>query len=705
MSHRIARAGTGFCRRGILLLLTLVCAIAGAAESGDRTAQRERFPLVWEAALHGPEGAWRALADGLETYPLFPYLELAALTRHIDRAEPAAVRKFLDAWPGSLPAQSLRDAWLLELARRGEWKTYLAFYDAAAHGRELQCDALKARIAQGEKPDFTQDIEPLWLASSTLPVACDDVFVWARKQGALDDAKIWQRIDLAAGAGNATLVSSLGAQLDAEDRAAAERIAQALRDPAAATKQADAWPDAPHSRQAAALALEKLARRDSDGADSAWNRLGTHFHFDTAQRYRVLRALALYPAVSFAPGALARLAALPDAAADDQTREWQVRSALAAQDWNAVLAAFDRLSATQKADARWRYIDARALSKLERTQDAEAVFAGVAREANFHGFLAADWLKQPYTICPTPPPAAPVHAPDDPSLTRAFEWYALGRLREARREWDFAYAQLDPSQRRAAAAAATAQGWYDRAVYGLNQGEDLHQYDLRFPIARRSQIERDAHAAGIDPSWAYAIIRAESAWTTDAHSGADAFGLMQLLPGTAKQLAKVEKLPFSGANDLYDPDLNIRLGTRYLADMALHYDGSPWLASAAYNAGADPVGRWIEARDALEPDFFIETIPYHETRDYVARVLAFSVIYDWRLHGDVQPLAARLPRIGQAYAPPAADAQRKAVVCESAQTVAAPVAPAAVAPAAVANSSPAPESKSAAALNAKPAAH
>ena len=191
----------------------------------------------------------------------------------------------------------------------------------------------------------------------------------------------------------------------------------------------------------------------------------------------------------------------------------------------------------------------------------------------------------------------------------------------------------------------------------------MHRWSTRFPLARRDQIERDARSAGIDPAWAYAIIRAESAWTADAHSGADAYGLMQLLPGTAKQLAKAEKIDFTGASNLFDPDLNIRLGTRYLSNMAMRYDGSAWLASAAYNAGVDPVGRWVNARDALEPDFFIETIPYKETREYVARVLAFSVIYDWRMHGNAQSLASKMTRIGQPYSPPAEDAPRKSVVC------------------------------------------
>ena len=85
----------------------------------------------------------------------------------------------------------------------------------------------------------------------------------------------------------------------------------------------------------------------------------------------------------------------------------------------------------------------------------------------------------------------------------------------------------------------------------------------------------------------------------------------------------------------------------------------------------DPVGRWLEARDTLEPDFFIETIPYKETREYVSRVLAFSVIYDWRMHGSALPLSSKLPRIGSAYEPPAADAPRKAVVCTPPRAVAA----------------------------------
>jgi soluble lytic murein transglycosylase len=652
-----------------VLFVLAALSVNAAANSDDLASQRQRFPLVWEAAQHGPDAAWRKLAGGLESYPLYPYLEYAALKHRISEVKRAEVDKFLAAWPDTLPAQLLRENFLEELAKRSAWKDFVDLYTARGKVEfsvELRCDSLHARLARGDALDFEHDVQPVWLSAQNLPDACDAALAWAKTKDKLTAALIWQRIDLAAHAGHASVIENLATLLEGNERAAAEHTATAIRDPAAALTQAETWPDATHAREAATLAITRLARHDSDAATAKWAALSTHFHFDADQSGRALRAIAVARASSFAPDALERLSALPADAADDAAREWRVRSAIAAQDWPATLAALDALAPTQAADARWHYLRARVLGKLERNADAEAVFTEVAREANFHGFLAADWLKQPYAICPAQP-AAELEAEDalrhDPSLARAFEFFVIERLPDARREWDFALSHFDAHERRLAADIASQLGWYDRAVYTLNQGDDLRLYDLRFPLARREQIEHAASNAGIDPSWAYAIIRAESAWTSDARSGADAWGLMQLLPGTARQLAKVEKVAFSGASALFDPDLNIRLGTRYLGNMADRYDGSPWLATAAYDAGPDPVARWLEARDTLEPDFFIETIPYKETREYVARVLAFSVIYDWRLHGSVLPLASRLPRIGQAYAAPAADAPRKAVVC------------------------------------------
>jgi soluble lytic murein transglycosylase len=247
----------------------------------------------------------------------------------------------------------------------------------------------------------------------------------------------------------------------------------------------------------------------------------------------------------------------------------------------------------------------------------------------------------------------------------------------ARREWTRALQDADPATQRVAADMANRRGWYDRAVFTMSSGDALRLYDLRFPLASQDGLVPQAEQAGVEPAWAYGILRAESAWMSDAQSGADARGLMQLLPATAALVAKRNGLDWGGGDTLYDPATNIALGTRYLAQMAARFNGSPWLASAAYNAGPNKVEQWLATRGMLAPDLFVATIPYRETREYVARVMAFSVIYDWRLSGDtVVPLATRMGPIGQPYALPTATTVRRAVDCPPA------VAPAAAASAA-----------------------
>ena len=654
--------------RGSRFVFSFVLAafLASPAVAADRAAQREQFRAAYAAASRPSPVEWKKLAGGLEEYPLYPYLEATVLRKNIGKASRSDIEHFLERWPDTLPARDVREAYLRELARRGDWTSFRTFWKES-RDRDLRCNELRARMAGGGKLDFARDVEPLWSTPRATPPACDAVFASARADGSLTDARVWDRVLDTAAAGNPDTAAAVAVLLNGDERTAAERIIAAVRNPATELAKADQWPDQPRNRDAVAYGIARYARRDSAAAETMWAKLGSRFQWDAAQKNRVLNALAVYRSTSYSPDALARLKALPPEAADDASREWHVRIALAGADWKETLAALDDLSAQQKTDSRWRYLRGRVLTKLDRKQEAAPIFADVAREASFPGFLAADWIEQPYAICPrtlATDPAAEKALTEHGSLSRAFEFQELGMLPEARREWDFAMSTLDDAQKRLAADQAYRRGWYDRAVFFYSADPATQRlYEQRFPLALESRVKREAHDAGVDPAWAYAIIRAESAWMTDAHSHADAYGLMQLLPGVAKQVAQSEKIPYSRPSDLFDPTLNVQLGTRFLGRMADKYDGSPWLASAAYNAGEAPVGRWLDARATLDPDFFIETIPYQETREYVARVLAFSVIYDWRINGKALALSSRMPRVGQAYAPPTDATPRKGVVC------------------------------------------
>ncbi|HET6631843.1 MAG TPA: transglycosylase SLT domain-containing protein [Rhodanobacteraceae bacterium] len=633
------------------------------AEPPDLNAQRTQFLAAWAAAKLGGS-QWHALAKGLEDYPLYPYIEAAALEHDIRSLKTPEVKAWLALYPDTIPAERLRRAYLNELVRRGDWDGFKALYRPGL-GDALACDALRGRLATGGKLDFNRDLASLWQQTS-LPPECTPVLDHAHAKGLLTRTRIWQRIEHVAEHGPARTIDRLARWLPKSQAAEARRLALARRSPSRALREARHWRDTPRARAAAALALRREARRDSKRADGEWQRLRKHFNFSASQRHAIEADIALYRSTNFTDHALERLTQLPAAAQNGATREWRVRVALAEGDWHQVKAALDAMPKEQQQDETWRYWRARTLQQLGHKQQAHALFAALADEADYYGFLAADWIDAPYTLCPSTidgDAGAEQALLARPGLQRAFEFYALHLLTPARREWNRAEANLDDAQRTLAANLAYQRGWWDRAILEFASGSGKHLYQWRFPLARKSQVLKASKAAGIDPAWAYAIIRAESAWMPDAHSGADARGLMQLLPSTARHVARRNHLPYSGGADLYDPDVNIPLGTRYLGAMASRYDGAPWLASAAYNAGPNPVADWLEARGALAPDVFVATIPYKETREYVRRVMAFSVVYDWRLHGRALPLGARMPPVGQPYVAPDADSPRKPVRC------------------------------------------
>jgi len=633
--------------------------------SPEQTTLRAQFMLAWQAAKHGPEGAWKKLAQGLESYPLYPYLEFADTRRRLSAISHEEIKILLARWPELPVNKDLRESYLLMRAKNQQWQQFSELYQTSGK-RELQCYALTMRIRLGEQPDFSKDIEPLWLSTTSLPTACDPVVAWAKSQKMLSPERIWKRIMLIMKTDNIPLLKTLIPVLDSENQKVLNDIIAILNDPAKALQNAKKLTDHPHVHAAVIVGIERLSKKSVDVAEQRWKQLETHFKFDSEQRNQVARTLAWAHATDFSSQALSRLSALPDAANNDVSREWRVRAALTADKPKELLSALNNLSDSQKINSRWRYFRARTLAKQGEKANAETLFSSLAKEADLYGFLAADWLNQPYNICPeklTVLPETEKKVRQLPGLVRALEWWVLQHPQEARREWEQFLPQLTREERRIAVDIATKNGWYDRAPFTFNQGEELRFYDYRFPLARQSEVEQAARNAGLDPAFPFAIIRAESAWMNDAKSPANAYGLMQLLPSTAAGTAKSAKLSYAAPADLFNPELNIQLGTRYLAEMAEKFQGSPWLASAAYNAGSGAVKRWVSARSSYDPDLFIETIPYKETRDYVARVLAFTVIYDWRLHGDVLPVSSRLPRIGETYTMPGKNIPRKAVVC------------------------------------------
>ncbi|HVI57882.1 MAG TPA: transglycosylase SLT domain-containing protein [Luteimonas sp.] len=624
------------------LLCTLACLFVAAGAQAQTMPGDASIRDAIEAAERGqPVDAARYARD-----PLYGWLEYAVLRRDIDAIADAQGQSFLDRYRGQAVAEAFRAAWLASLARREDWPAFRAAWSPAIKDVALRCAELDARqVTGGADAQWAKDAQALWRGTGkALPDGCDAPLAILAAKGGLPPELRWERIDKAAAEWQPAVMRAAARGLPADQFALANDYAAFFE---AVQDRALSWPKTPRSRMMASQGLARLAKSTPVAAENALPRFAGALGFTEADRGRVLYQVALWTAASYEPESARRLAAVPASAYDARLHEWQAREALARSDWKGALAAIRAMGDAQRGDSRWTYFAARLSELTGDKAGAQALYAAAARKPDFHGFLAADRLGQPYALCPwvvRDDAAAKAAVARDPALVRAIALNRIDRAGWAGREWDDALSRFDDVQRRLAIEVAQDNGWFDRGVFGLRASEhpdELRLYEIRFPIHHAETIRREAAKNQLDPAWVAAEIRAESIFNPRARSSANAMGLMQVVPATGAAVAKRIGVPYAGASSLYDSDTNIAIGSAYLRQMEDKY-GQPYVAIAAYNAGPSPVARWQSQRPSMDPDFWIETISYKETRDYVARVLAFSVLYDWRMNGDALPVSQRL---------------------------------------------------------------
>jgi soluble lytic murein transglycosylase len=230
----------------------------------------------------------------------------------------------------------------------------------------------------------------------------------------------------------------------------------------------------------------------------------------------------------------------------------------------------------------------------------------------------------------------------DPAIARALALYHLGLRAEATEEWKWAIRKDDDRQLLAAAELAREQEWFDRAIGTAEKTREQHNFDLRFLTPYRDQASTYARQFQLDEAWIYGVIRQESRFVLEARSGTGAMGLMQLMPDTARWIARKLGLSHFRAHDAHNPNTNIKFGAYYLRTLMDALDNQAVLATAAYNAGPRRAQRWRDER-AMEGAIYIESIPFNETREYVKKVMSNAMYYAVRFG---QPSSLLKDRLG-----------------------------------------------------------
>ncbi len=634
-----------------LLILLPLLLLAGTALAGRNDKQREQFLEAESALGSGRLEVYRQLKQALTDYPLQGYLEYWELQNRLGTAKPSEVSAFLQRYQDQPIATRLRTSWLHKLGKRKDWDNYLDFY-LPQSSTTLQCYHIRARLQKSEREQALKDALELWLVGHSQPDACDPAFDQLYADGMIDSGLIWQRIRLAFAKQKSSLAGYLAKRLSAEDREWVKRWQHAHRRPTSAIKQPWAAEDTPLVREILVHAVQRLARHKPDQAWKHWQALTASHDFSAEQAGEVLQRIALNGALDGDPEAADWLARVPAAAANADIRQWRVRIALLAGDWESALHWLDELTPQERNEDDWRYWRARALSASGAAGDAFTEYSRLSGERSYFGFLAADELQRPY-----PMNDLRIDADKDalsriealPGIQRAHELYLVGKRLEARREWFYATQDMSAEELRLAALVAHRWGWHDRAIISASQANYWSDLTLRFPLPHRESIFANARRYELDPALIYGVIRQESIFMEDAVSSVGALGLMQLMPATGKQTARALNIRYGSNQTLLQSERNIQLGSAYLNNLMTRYNGSPVLAAAAYNAGPHRVSRWLPNDRDMDATLWTELIPFKETRKYVRRVLTYATIFDWRLQQPLTRLSSRLPTVRQRY--------------------------------------------------------
>lgn len=316
--------------------------------------------------------------------------------------------------------------------------------------------------------------------------------------------------------------------------------------------------------------------------------------------------------------------------------------------WTDVINAIGAMSRVKAGENIWQYWLARAYEQTGKGRQARQIYQNLTKNLDYYGLLARDRLNMPLTAndiggigMPNISVKDTVRIMQDPNFARAFKLMENKASAEhVQREWNWAVRTATDAGNHqlvlAAAKKAHEMGFYSRSIHAI-QNSPWQASAISHPMPYQHSFMTHASSVGIDPAWAYGITRQESRFNANARSGVGAGGLMQIMPATAQMIAR--KIGSSG--NANDPDTNIRYGTWYLSDKIRSFNGQIAPATAAYNAGTTPAGKWLPKHGTISADQYVEAIPYHETREYVKHVMENATIYGVML-GRYIPIGQRM---------------------------------------------------------------
>lgn len=634
---------------GVVLATALSIAPAYAKKAGRGFASEdEAFLALRDAARSGDSERAQDIAAALPQYVIPSYVDYYRLRSRLSEASEEEIRAFLTRYEGNAIADRLRNDWLLELGRTRQWKLVDEQYPLFVLNDDTQvkCYALTSRALKGQ--NVTSDARAVLVNPKEYGEACANLIVVLADNGQFSSADVDAQVRLAGEFGLSSVIKRLAGPLGLAEAV----LVPAVDKPEYILKKGPGTTAV--NRTAFTIALGRVAHGNLPAAISALKQAEDLLSAD--QKALAWAAIALQASYRLVPESNDYWHKAEGASLSNDALQWRVRAALRAGDWKQVKLAVDAMPATMRSDPAWAYWRARALKANGQTADALAVFQDISNQINFYGQLAAEELGRKIVLPPRPAPLTPAEIEpmaSNAGFARSLKFIDLNLRFEANREWNWELRKMNERQHLAAAEFARQHDVLDRMVNTSDRTRTEMDFTQRFPTPYIDQMKPVTDSLGLDMAWVYGLIRQESRFVMNARSNVGASGLMQVMPATARYVARKIGLTDFSTSQISDVHTNIVLGTNYLNLVLNDLEGSQALASAAYNAGPGRPRAWRSTLTRpVEGAIFAETIPFNETRVYVKNVLSNATYYAALLDGQPQSLKSRLGVIAPKAASP-----------------------------------------------------
>lgn len=626
-------AGIRLMRNILLTLLFFGCVdIVAASQDLDFIAARKAFEAgnSKKLAIKIPRLRGHILESYGDYYQLQLQLDEVKSDKKI-KVDITAVRKFLTSYQGSFLADRIRGQWLKILGETEQWKLFAKEYRSLIkEDAELSCYALQQRLYINDI-GVRDDALSLWLNGKEMPESCMSLFDSLISAKLLTEEDVWKRIRLALEKGKVSVVKQINQYLPKKHALSERKLNSANKNPLRYLGRHRKKIKTRADREVILFAMFRLLRSDLGRAYAFWPKVREKFSRSEQSYFKA--QLASRAAYKHDSRALTWFMEATNTSApallSDKQIKWKTRAALRAKDWMTVLESIETMSRLEQQAAAWRYWKARALKEQGKNAEARVIFEPLSTEHHFYGQLAKEELG---IVSGTLPESYKIEEEEItaiqklPGIKRTLALYHLNLRIEATREWLWAIRGFDDRRLLAVAETARRNNFYDIAINTANKTIKLHNFSLRYLAPHRGAMKKALKQKDLDEALVYGLIRQESRFIAKARSGAGAIGLMQLMPATAKWIAKKSGVRNYRKKLVSQVETNLMLGTYYLEYVLTLFDNKSLLASAAYNAGPSRAKKW-RGEELLEGAIYAETIPFKETRNYVKKVMSNSMYY------------------------------------------------------------------------------